>query len=70
MALALGHLGPPAVRLVAWRIRDRGALGGSLLTVEGEQHGAILTTNACVGRAVAGYLIDLRAPAEGARCTL
>ncbi|MEV4804024.1 alpha/beta hydrolase [Nonomuraea sp. NPDC049421] len=46
------------------------ALGGSLLTVEGEQHGAILTTNACVGRAVADYLIDLKAPAEGARCTL
>ncbi|MEV4469758.1 alpha/beta hydrolase [Nonomuraea sp. NPDC049504] len=41
-----------------------------MLTVEGEQYGAILTTNACVGRAVAGYLIDLKAPAEGARCRL
>ncbi|MFC4014318.1 alpha/beta hydrolase [Nonomuraea purpurea] len=45
-------------------------LGGSLLTVEGEQHGALLTTNACINKAVATYLIDLKSPAEGARCKL
>lgn len=45
-------------------------LGGSLLTVEGEQHGALLTANACVNEAVAAYLVDLKSPAEGARCKL
>ncbi|QFG27580.1 alpha/beta hydrolase [Actinomadura sp. WMMB 499] len=45
-------------------------LGGSLLTVEGEQHGALLTGNACVSKTVAAYLIDLESPAEGARCKL
>ncbi|MEU6789177.1 alpha/beta hydrolase [Nonomuraea angiospora] len=45
-------------------------LGGSLLTVEGERHGAILAANACVNEAVAAYLIDLKSPAEGARCKL
>ncbi|MFV2173133.1 alpha/beta hydrolase [Actinomadura sp. LOL_016] len=47
-----------------------GTLGGSLLTVEGEQHGALLAGNACVDRTVAAYLIDLESPAEGARCKL
>ncbi|MEO3890141.1 alpha/beta hydrolase [Nonomuraea sp. B5E05] len=45
-------------------------LGGSLLTVEGEQHGALLAGNACVNKIVSAYLIDLRSPAEGARCKL
>ncbi|WP_345578268.1 alpha/beta hydrolase [Nonomuraea rosea] len=46
------------------------ALGGSLLTVEGEQHGALLTNNTCINNTVATYLIDLRTPAEGTRCEL
>ncbi|MEV0385845.1 alpha/beta hydrolase [Nonomuraea sp. NPDC050643] len=46
------------------------ALGGSLLTVEGEQHGALLAGNACVNETVAAYLIDLKSPAEEARCKL
>jgi hypothetical protein len=46
------------------------ALGGRLLTVEGDQHTAALQGNACVDDIVAGYLIDLRLPSEGARCTL
>ncbi|MFD1537266.1 alpha/beta hydrolase [Nonomuraea guangzhouensis] len=46
------------------------ALGGSLLTVEGERHGALLAGNACVNEAVAAYLIALRSPKEGARCKL
>ncbi|MET9245046.1 alpha/beta hydrolase [Nonomuraea sp. NPDC003709] len=46
------------------------ALGGSLLTVEGEQHGALLAGNACVNDAAAAYLIDLKSPADGARCKL
>lgn len=46
------------------------ALGGGLLTVEGDQHGALLAGNACVGKVVAKYLIDLEVPAAGTRCKL
>ena len=46
-------------------------LGGTLLTVEGERHGAALIAgNACVDDIVADYLINLELPADGARCTL
>ncbi|MDJ1645277.1 alpha/beta hydrolase [Streptomyces pakalii] len=46
-------------------------LGGSLLTVKGEQHTiASAGTSACVNKAVAAYLIDLRAPSEESSCTL
>lgn len=45
-------------------------LGGSLLTVEGEQHGAITAGNTCVDAIVAAYLIDLELPAEDATCRL
>ena len=47
------------------------ALGGSLLTVEGEQHGAALIGgNACVDEMVADYLIDLASPPADARCAV
>lgn len=47
------------------------ALGASLLTVEGSQHGAVLVAkNSCVDDAVADYVIDLRTPDGDARCTL
>ena len=46
-------------------------LGGSLLTVEGEQHTvAFGGTSDCVGDIVADYLVDLQSPPEDARCTL
>jgi pimeloyl-ACP methyl ester carboxylesterase len=46
------------------------ALGGSLLTVEGEQHTVALQGNTCVDDVVAAYLVDLALPADGARCSL
>jgi pimeloyl-ACP methyl ester carboxylesterase len=46
------------------------ALNGSLLTVEGNQHTAALQGNACIDDIVNAYLIDLRTPPEGARCSL
>ena len=46
------------------------ALNGSLLSVEGNQHTAALQGNACIDDIVNAYLIDLRTPAEGARCSL
>ncbi len=46
-------------------------LGGSLLTVEGAQHGvAMLGQSACVDGIVSDHLIDLKAPPVDARCTL
>ena len=46
------------------------ALGGSLLTVEGEQHGSIIAGNVCIDDIVADYLNDLLTPADDARCRL
>ncbi|WP_209306729.1 alpha/beta hydrolase [Microbacterium paludicola] len=51
-------------------IRLAETLGGSLLTVEGDQHGALLAANNCVEAAVAAYLIDLEVPARDAECAL
>lgn len=52
-------------------IRLVDALGGSLLTVEGEQHTVVAAgTNACVAEIAAAYLVDLRTPPADARCTL
>ncbi|MDT0349890.1 alpha/beta hydrolase [Pseudonocardia charpentierae] len=46
------------------------ALGGTLLRVEGEQHGAVLSGSACVDDAVSAYLVDLTVPASGTACRL
>ncbi|GAA5138323.1 alpha/beta hydrolase [Pseudonocardia adelaidensis] len=46
------------------------ALGGSLLTVDGAQHTVALQGNRCVDDIVSGYLVDLRTPPDGARCSL
>jgi pimeloyl-ACP methyl ester carboxylesterase len=45
------------------------ALGGGLLTFEGTQHTAFLQDNKCVNDAGAAYLINLKLPPEGTRCT-
>lgn len=45
-------------------------LGARLLTVDGNQHGTVISRNACVDGAVADYLVDLELPEEGARCGL
>ena len=44
------------------------ALGGTLLRVEGEQHGAVLSGSSCVDEAVSAYLVDLTVPATGTDC--
>jgi pimeloyl-ACP methyl ester carboxylesterase len=47
------------------------ALGGSLLTVEGKQHGAyLLGGSKCVDDVVNAYLLDLESPPVDARCNL
>lgn len=42
---------------------------GTLLTLEGEGHGAYGDGNACVDQAVVGYLVDGTVPEPDARCT-
>lgn len=44
-------------------------LGGGLLTYEGNQHTVYLHGNACVDDAGHQYLIELKLPAEGTRCS-
>ncbi|MBB5921026.1 pimeloyl-ACP methyl ester carboxylesterase [Actinoalloteichus hoggarensis] len=47
------------------------ALGGSLLTVDGRQHGAyLLGGSECVDDVVDAYLLDLESPPADARCSL
>jgi pimeloyl-ACP methyl ester carboxylesterase len=47
------------------------ALGASLLTVEGKQHGAyLLGGSECVDGVVEAYLLDLESPPADARCNL
>ena len=47
------------------------ALGASLLTVDGKQHGAyLLGGSTCVDDVVDAYLLDLEPPPAGARCSL
>lgn len=45
-------------------------LGGSLLTVQGNQHTVALRGDPCVDPKVISYLVDLRTPDEGAECAL
>ncbi len=46
------------------------ALSGRLLSVEGAQHTVALQGNSCVDDIVSTYLVDLRLPPDGARCSL
>lgn len=47
------------------------ALGGSLLTVDGKQHGAyLLGGSKCVDEVVNAYLLDIETPPLNARCSL
>jgi pimeloyl-ACP methyl ester carboxylesterase len=45
-------------------------LGARLLTVDGNQHGSIISRNECVDGVVADYLVNLELPDEGTRCAL
>jgi TAP-like protein len=46
------------------------ALGGTLLRVEGDQHGAVLAGSTCVDDAATAYLVDLTVPAPGTTCRI
>jgi pimeloyl-ACP methyl ester carboxylesterase len=46
------------------------ALGGTLLRVEGDQHGAVLAGSSCVDDAVSAYVVDLTVPPAGTACRL
>lgn len=47
------------------------ALGGTVLTVEGEEHTIVMRgTSPCVDQVASAYLIDLQLPPADARCTV
>jgi pimeloyl-ACP methyl ester carboxylesterase len=46
------------------------ALGGSLISVQGNQHTASLQGNKCIDDVVTAYLVDLQVPAGQTNCTL
>jgi pimeloyl-ACP methyl ester carboxylesterase len=45
-------------------------LGGSLLTVEGAQHGSVISGSECIDSVVAAYLVDLTTPPADETCRL
>ncbi|MFJ5798503.1 alpha/beta hydrolase family protein [Streptomyces decoyicus] len=49
---------------------DPGSIGAAVGAVEGSQYGAALARNSCINDALADYLIRLKTPGDGARCTL
>jgi pimeloyl-ACP methyl ester carboxylesterase len=51
-------------------VRLAESLGGSLLTVEANLHGALIAGNACVDEAVTSYLLDGVSPGPDATCRL
>ncbi|WP_067687378.1 alpha/beta fold hydrolase [Nocardia jejuensis] len=68
--LTIGITGDPATPYPGSRSLAA-ALGGALLTVEGEQHTIALSgTSPCVNDIVADYLVTLKTPPAEARCTL
>ncbi|MFC9976182.1 alpha/beta hydrolase [Spirillospora sp. NPDC127200] len=67
--VVVGNVGDPATPY-AWAPALTKELGGraTLLTLEGQGHGAYNTGNGCVRAAVDAYLLDGEVPAENARC--
>ncbi|MFI6516549.1 alpha/beta hydrolase [Spirillospora sp. NPDC050679] len=67
--VVVGNVGDPATPY-AWAPALTKELGGraTLLTLEGQGHGAYNTGNECVQAAVDAYLLDGRVPAANARC--
>ncbi|MFM7068504.1 MAG: alpha/beta hydrolase [Actinomycetes bacterium] len=67
--LVIGTLGDPATPY-EWAQQMTEALGNAtLLTYEGDGHTAFFKGSDCIDAATAAYLIDLRVPAAGTRCT-
>ncbi|CAM3998132.1 alpha/beta hydrolase [Kibdelosporangium persicum] len=66
--LVISSTGDPATPYEAG-VRLAKALGASLLTVETNSHTAFLGDNDCVDDAGAAYLIELKLPGEGMKCS-
>lgn len=65
--LVISTTGDPATPYQAG-VELANALGGRLLTFEGNQHTVALQGVPCVDRAVTTYLVERRLPPEGVRC--
>nr|CTQ95351.1 Carboxylesterase A (EC 3.1.1.-) [Kibdelosporangium sp. MJ126-NF4] len=66
--LVVSSTGDPATPFESG-VRLASALNATLLTVEANSHTAFLSDNDCVNDIGAKYLIDLRQPAEGTKCS-
>ncbi|MFE7466040.1 alpha/beta hydrolase [Streptomyces sp. NPDC057499] len=69
--LVVGNTGDPATPYAGAKAMA-GALGkgvGVTMTYEGQGHGAYNSGNACVQKAVGGYLLDGKVPSAGTVCT-
>lgn len=68
--LVVSITGDPTTPYEAGRVLAD-TLGGTMLTVEGEQHTIVmLGTSPCIDAIASAYLIDLELPPEDATCTL
>lgn len=67
--LVVSVTGDPATPYEAG-VRLAEQLGARLLTAEGNQHTVALSGVPCVDDLVTAYLVDLRLPDDGARCTI
>ncbi|MFC8451341.1 alpha/beta hydrolase [Kitasatospora sp. NPDC057223] len=66
--LVVGTTGDPATPYAAAESLAKGFASATLLTREGEGHGAFGAGNACIDLALEVYLIDGTLPAAGTRC--
>lgn len=66
--LVISTTGDPATPYANGR-RLADALGGRMLTFEGEGHTVFLNDNECVNEAGTRYLVDLELPPKGKRCS-
>ena len=66
--LVISTTGDPATPYDAG-VRLAAALHGGLLTFEGTQHTVFLQGNSCVDEAGIRYLVDLKLPPQGKRCS-
>ncbi|MFI6445450.1 alpha/beta hydrolase [Kitasatospora sp. NPDC050543] len=66
--LVVGSTGDPATPYAASEALARGFANATLLTREGEGHGAFGKDNDCIASALTAYLVDGTLPAAGTRC--
>ncbi|MFB6889937.1 alpha/beta hydrolase [Kitasatospora sp. NPDC056327] len=67
--LVVGTTGDPATPYAAAEALAKGFADATLLTLQGEGHGAFGAENGCIDAALAAYLTEGTLPAAGTRCS-